>query len=122
MESCWQISSGWDWRLAPGHHGPEGEQGNPHSVSSTIVLGMIKIISLKSFQGEQVVQEGGLHKVSGGAVLGRINVEPGDVFLLLDIEAPKGSFFSFGEIVKVNTDEDKIVKKLTLQYKIKNTG
>ena len=63
-----------------------------------------------------------IKKVSGGAVLGRINVEPGDVFLLLDIEAPKGSFFSLGEIVKVNTDEDKIVKKLTLQYKIKNTG
>ena len=57
-----------------------------------------------------------------GAVLGRINVEPGDVFLLLDIEASKGSFFSHGEIVKVNTDEDKIVKKLALQYKIKNTG
>ena len=63
-------------RLKTGHHGPEGEQCNPHGVNSSIVLGMIKNNSLKSFRGEYVDQEGGLLKVSGGAVLGQKNVDP----------------------------------------------
>ena len=49
------------------------------------------------------------------------NVKPGDVVLILDREAPKGSF-TLGEIVKVKTDEDNIVRKVTLRYKIKNAG
>ena len=48
-------------------------------------------------------------------------MEPGDVVFILDRETPKGSF-TLGEIVKVKTDEDKIVRKVTLRYKIKNAG
>ena len=49
------------------------------------------------------------------------NVEPGDIVLILDREAPKGSF-TLGEIIKVKTDTDNIVRKVTLRYKIKNAG
>ena len=50
---------------------------------NSIVLGMIKNISLESFQGEQVDEEGGPHKVSDGAVLEQRNVGSGDVFSYL---------------------------------------
>ena len=48
-------------------------------------------------------------------------MKPGDIVLILDREAPKGSF-TLREIVQVKTDEDKIVRKVTLRYKIKNAG
>ena len=43
------------------------------------MLGIIKNNSLKSFRGEYVDQEGGLLKVSGGAVLGQRNVDPSNL-------------------------------------------
>ena len=45
------------------------------------------------------------------------NAEPGDVVLVLDGEGPKGKF-TLGQISSVKTDQDCIVRKVTVQYKL----
>ena len=45
------------------------------------------------------------------------NAEPGDVVLVLDREGPKGKF-TLGKISTVKTDDDGIVRKVTVQYKL----
>ena len=45
------------------------------------------------------------------------NAEPGDVVLVLDKEGPKGKF-ALGRISSVKTDEDGVVRTVTIKYKI----
>ena len=47
------------------------------------------------------------------------NCKPGYVVLLLDKEAPKGKF-TLGEVTSVKMDEDQIVRKVMVRYKLKN--
>ena len=49
------------------------------------------------------------------------NARPGDIVLILDREAPKGRF-TLGEITSVQMDEDKVVRKVMVRYKLKNKG
>ena len=49
------------------------------------------------------------------------NARPGDIVLILDREAPKGKF-TLGEITSVQMDEDKVVRKVMVRYKLKNKG
>ena len=45
------------------------------------------------------------------------NAEPGDVVLVLDKEGPKGKF-SLGIIASVKKDDDDVVRKVTVKYKL----
>ena len=47
------------------------------------------------------------------------NASPGDIVLILDRESPKGKF-TLGEIVSIKIDEDNIVRKVMVRYKLKN--
>ena len=49
------------------------------------------------------------------------NAEPGDVILVLDREGPKGKF-TLGRISSVKTDPDNIVRKVTIKYKLPQSG
>ena len=49
------------------------------------------------------------------------NAEPGDVILVLDREGPKGKF-TLGRIASVKTDPDNIVRKVTVRYKLPQSG
>ena len=49
------------------------------------------------------------------------NAEPGDVVLILDKEGPKGKF-SLGLISSVKTDPDDVVRKVTVKYKLGQSG
>lgn len=49
------------------------------------------------------------------------NAEPGDVILVLDREGPKGKF-THGRISTVKLDPDSIVRKVTIKYKLPQTG
>ena len=49
------------------------------------------------------------------------NARPGDIVLILDREAPQGRF-TIGEITSVKIDEDKVVRKVIVRYKLKNKG
>ena len=49
------------------------------------------------------------------------NARPGDIVLILDREAPKGRF-TLGGITSVQMDEDKVVRKVMVRYKLKNKG
>ena len=49
------------------------------------------------------------------------NAEPGDVILALDREGPKGKF-TLGRISTVQTDADNIVRKVTIKYKLPQSG
>ena len=49
------------------------------------------------------------------------NAEPGDVILVLDRERPKGKF-TLGRISTVQTDADNIVRKVTIKYKLPQSG
>ena len=47
------------------------------------------------------------------------NASPGDMVVILDRESPKGKF-TLGEIVSIKIDEDNIVRKVMVRYKLKN--
>ena len=49
------------------------------------------------------------------------NAELGDVILVLDREGPKGKF-TLGRISSVKTDTDNIVRKVTIKYKLPQSG
>ena len=49
------------------------------------------------------------------------NCEPGDVILILDKEGPKGKFV-LGIIQSVKIDEDQVVRKCTVKYKLSQSG
>ena len=49
------------------------------------------------------------------------NTQPGDVVLILDKEAPKGKY-TLGIIDAVKVDDDGVVRKATVKYKLRQSG